>query len=53
MSKSIDDSVAAMLDEAERARRCCTPSERGLREAIFADSLEDFAREFYAEYGEN
>lgn len=26
---------------------------RGLREAIFADSLEDFAREFYAEYGEN
>lgn len=34
MSKSIDDSVAAMLDEAERARRCCTPSERGLREAM-------------------
>ena len=24
---------------------------RGLREAIFADSLEDFAAEFYAKYG--
>ena len=25
---------------------------RGMREAIFADCLEDFARQFYAEYGE-
>lgn len=34
MSISVDENVAAMLDEAERARRCCAPTGRSLREAM-------------------
>lgn len=34
MSISVDENVAAMLDEAERARHCCAPTGRSLREAM-------------------